>query len=143
VLYVDPAKLAQFVNAVTEGNAESARMIAAKFPWGDYRSVIDIGCVAGGLLVQIALAHEHMTGGGFDLAPLGPVFDAYVVSFGLGARLSFTADDFFADALPPADVLVMAHILPDWGLAEKHLLLRKAYDALPQGGALIVCDAIV
>jgi O-methyltransferase domain/Dimerisation domain len=143
VLYADPVKLAQFVRAMTEGNTESARMIAAKFPWGDYHSVIDIGCAAGALLVQIALAHEHITGGGFDLFALGPIFDAYVAGFGLGARLSFTAGDFFTDALPPADVLVMGHILHDWGLAEKHLLLRKAYDALPQGGALVVYDAII
>jgi SAM-dependent methyltransferase len=114
-----------------------------KFPWVDYRSVIDIGCAGGALLVQVALAHEHITGGGFDLAPLRPIFDAYVADFGLGARLSFTAGDFFADALPPVDVLVMGHILHGFDLTQKHLLLRKAYDALPQGGALIVYDRMI
>jgi hypothetical protein len=42
-----------------------------------------------------------------------------------------------------ADVLVMGHILHDWDLAEKRMLLRKAYEALPEGGALIVYDAII
>ena len=37
----------------------------------------------------------------------------------------------------------MGHILHDWDLDEKRLLLRKAYDALPDGGALIVYDAII
>jgi O-methyltransferase domain len=58
-------------------------------------------------------------------------------------RLSFTAGDFFTDSLPQADVLVMGHILHDWNLDEKRLLLRKAYDALPEAGALIVYDAII
>jgi hypothetical protein len=74
---------------------------------------------------------------------MGPIFDAYVARFGLGERLTFTAGDFFADPLPEADVLVMGHILHDWDLDEKRLLLRKAYDALPDGGALIVYEAII
>ena len=37
----------------------------------------------------------------------------------------------------------MGHILHDWDLDEKRVLLQKAYDALPDGGALIVYDAII
>jgi hypothetical protein len=66
-----------------------------------------------------------------------------VGNFGLGDRLSFTAGDFFADPMPEADVLVMGHILHDWDLDEKRLLLKKAYEALPDGGALIVYEAII
>jgi len=60
------------------------------------------------------------------------------------ARVGWAAaGDFFADPLPRADVLVMGHILHDWDLDEKRLLLQKAYDALAAGGALIVYDAII
>jgi O-methyltransferase domain len=38
---------------------------------------------------------------------------------------------------------VLSHILHDWDLAEKRLLLDWAYEALPKGGALIVYDAII
>jgi O-methyltransferase domain len=37
----------------------------------------------------------------------------------------------------------MGHILHDWDLAQKHMLLAKAYAALPQGGALIVYEALI
>ena len=37
----------------------------------------------------------------------------------------------------------MGHILHDWNLDEKRLLLKKAYDALPTDGALIVYEAII
>ena len=87
--------------------------------------MIDIGCAEGAVPVQVALAHEHITGGGFDLPAIEPVFDAYVARVGLSERLSFTAGDFFADPLPQADVLVMGHILHDWDLDEKRLLLRE------------------
>ncbi len=142
-LYADPDRLAQFAHAMSAVSGGAAQAIAAKFPWRDHGSVIDIGCAEGAVPVQIALAHEHITGGGFDLPPIAPIFDAHVAGFGLGERLSFTSGDFFADPLPDADVLVMGHILHDWDLDEKHMLLKKAYDALPDGGALIVYEAII
>ncbi len=142
-LYADPVRTAQYARGMTGINADSARAIAAKFPWQDYRSVIDIGCAEGSMSVQIALAHEHITGGGFDLPALRSIFDTYVASFELGERLSFTAGDFFADPLPEADVLVMGHVLHGWDISAKRLLLQKAYDALPEGGALIAYDTII
>jgi precorrin-6B methylase 2 len=142
-LYADPARLAQFARAMSSTSGGAAQAIAAKFPWQDHKSVIDIGCAEGAVPVQIALAHEHITGGGFDLPQIAPIFDDYVARFGLGDRLSFTAGDFFADPLPNADVLVMGHILHDWNLDEKRVLLKKAYDALSDGGALIVYEAII
>jgi hypothetical protein len=142
-LYADPDRLAQFARAMSAISGGAGQAIAAKFAWGDHKSVVDVGCAEGMVPVQVAMAHEHVTGGGFDLPPLEPVFDAFVGNFGLSDRLSFTAGDFFADPLPQADVLVMGHILHDWGLDEKRVLLKKAYDALPDGGALIVYEAII
>ena len=142
-LYADPEKLAQFTGAMTGLSRATGNAIAAKFPWRDYGSVIDIGCSQGAVAVAIATAHDHLTGGGFDLPPVEPIFDSYVARFGLADRLSFTPGDFFADPLPSADVLIMGHILHDWELDQKRLLLQKAYDALPKGGALIVYEAII
>ena len=93
--------------------------------------------------VQIARAHPHISGGGFDLPAVREIFDEYAASFGLSDRLRFYPGDFFADQLPNADVFVMGHILHDWNLEEKRMLLSKAYEALPSGGALIVYEAII
>jgi precorrin-6B methylase 2 len=142
-LYADPARLAQFAHAMSAISTGAGLAIAAKFPWGDHETVVDIGCAEGAVPVQVALAHEHIGGGGFDLPPLAPIFEDFVGQFGLGDRLSFTAGDFFADPLPEADVLVMGHILHDWDLDQKRTLLEKAYEALPEGGALIVYEAII
>lgn len=93
--------------------------------------------------MQLALRHQHLAGGGFDLPVVGPIFADYVTAHELAGRLRFYPGDFFADALPPADVLIFGHILHDWSLQEKLTLLRKAYEALPNGGAVIVYDAII
>ncbi len=142
-VYADPPRLAGFLQAMTGLSMGAARVIAAKFPWADYETFADVGAAQGGLPVQVAIAHPHLKGIGFDLPPVGPHFEAYASGQGLSHRLSFQGGDFFADPLPRADVLVMGHVLHDWDLEERKLLIRKAYDALPVGGALIVYDAII
>ena len=142
-LYSDPDKLAQFASAMSGLSRASGEAIAASFPWHDYSSVIDIGCAQGAVPVAIATAHPHLTGGGFDLPHMQAIFDRYVARCGLADRLTFTAGDFFSDPLPSADVLVMGHILHDWDLHDKRMLLDKAYKALPTGGALIVYEALI
>ena len=142
-LYADPARLEGFLSAMSGLSLGAARAIAQKFPWGDYQTFFDIGGAQGGLPVQVARAHEHLRGGNFDLPEVRPVFEKYAAAHGLSDRLSFYPGDFFKDPLPSADVLVMGHILHDWDLEEKRALLRKAYEALPAGGALIVYEALI
>jgi SAM-dependent methyltransferase len=142
-LYADPRRLEGFLQAMTGISMGAAQAIAQKFPWGEYRTIIDIGTAQGALPVQVALAQEHLTGGGFDLPAIRPTFNKYVEEHGLGNRLRFYEGDFFRDPLPEADVLVMGHILHDWNLEDKNMLLQKAYDVLPSGGALIVYEALI
>jgi SAM-dependent methyltransferase len=142
-LYADPGRLKGFLEAMTGISLGAAMAIANKFPWDRYETFVDVGAGSGRAAGAVALAHGHLTGGGFDLPPVGPIFEEYVDSHGLGDRLRFYAGDFFEDPLPTADVLVMGHILHDWDLEEKKMLLGKAYEALPEGGALIVYEALI
>ena len=142
-IYSNPTMLSGFLKAMTGLSLGAAHAIAKKFPWADYKSFADIGTAQGGVAVELAWAHPHLRGIGFDLPVVRPHFDAYAAQHGLSARLSFHAGDFFAQAMPAADVLIMGHILHDWSLEKKRTLIRKAYEALPVGGALIVYDAII
>jgi hypothetical protein len=142
-LYRDPSGLKAFLQAMTGVSLGTAKVLARKFPWKRYQSFVDVGVAQGATPVQIALAHSHLSGGGYDLPDVGPIFEAYVKSFGLGDRLRFYPGNFFTDPLPSADVLIMGHILHDWPLAEKQMLIAKAYAALPPGGALLVYEALI
>ena len=142
-LFSDPARLKEFLKGMTGISMGANMTIAKQFPWSNYKTFIDIGTAQGGLAVQVALANEHITGGGFDLPVVGPVFEDYVESFGLSERLQFYPGNFFEDALPKTDVLGMGHILHDWNLEEKRRLIAKAYEAIPEGGALITYDSVI
>src|ERR1700730_8349401 len=142
-LYADPAALETLAKGMTGGTLPVARALAAKFPWQDYKTVIDIGTAQGGLPVEIALAHPQITGGGFDLPPMRPHFESYVQERRLSDRLRFFPGDFLQNPLPGADVLVFGRILHNWDLATKKMLLEKAYEALPAGGTLIVYERLI
>jgi hypothetical protein len=142
-LYADPKRLEVFLRGMTGVSIGAGAAIAQKFPWEKYQTFIDIGAAQGCVPVQVALAHQHLTGAGFDLPPVRPIFEKYIAEHGLADRVRFHDGDFFRDALPGVDVLIMGHILHDWDLETKRMLLQKAYDALPQGGALVVYEALI
>jgi hypothetical protein len=142
-LYADPRRLREFARAMTGISMGAALALTGSFPWERHQTVIDVGCAEGCVPVTIARAHGHISGGGFDLPAVAPLFDEYVSAAGLSERLKFHGGDFFADPLPRADVLIMGHILHDWDAEEKLALLEKAHAALPDGGALIVYEAII
>lgn len=142
-LYADLEGLRGFLAAMTGISVGAAIAISQKFPWDRYQTFCDVGTAQGALPVHVALQHPHLTGVGFDLPAVAPVFEDFIASFDLQDRVRFAGGDFFADPLPAADVIVMGHILHDWGLEDKLKLLRLAYDAMPVGGALIVYDAVI
>ena len=142
-LYADPARLKSFLAAMT-GISHGANMaIARKVKWDGYRTYADLGTAQGDLAVQIALANPHLSGIGLDLPEVAPIFEEYAEANGVSSRVRFQPGDFFRDPLPAADAFTMGHILHDWDLSAKKMLIAKAYTALNPGGALVVYDAII
>lgn len=142
-LYADPARLREFLSAMSGFSRGSAIAIAQKFNWAEYSTFVDVGTAQGDTAVQIARLNPHLRGSGFDLAEVGPIFEEYVETNGLADRVRFIPGSFFTDDLPKADVVVMGHILHDWDLATKRMLIAKAYAALPEGGSFIVYETII
>jgi len=142
-LYADQGKAETFAKGMTGGAVMAARAIAAKFPWRRFKTMIDVGTAQGCLPVQIAEACPHMTGRGFDLPAVRPLFDRYVREHGLSDRLQFHAGDFLKDPLPGADVLILGRVLHNWDLPTRRMLLRKAYDAIPFGGAVLIYERLI
>jgi hypothetical protein len=142
-LYKDHSRLKEFCKAMTGVSLGAAHAIAAKFPWRNYKTFLDVGTTQGALPVTVAKAHGHLRGVGMDLPVVEPIFQEYVGAAGLGDRLSFAVCDFFKQDLPKAEVIVMGHILHDWNLEQKKMLIAKAYKSLPKGGALVIYEALI
>jgi O-methyltransferase domain/Dimerisation domain len=143
LLYANPERLRSFLRAMTGISHGANLAIAKKFPWASYKSAVDVGTAQGDLISQVALANRHIAGIGFDLPEVGPIFEDYVVANNLSGRVAFRPGSFWDSPIPPADVVMMGHILHDWNLDQKKILIRKAYDALPSGGALLIYESII
>lgn len=142
-LYADPARLASFLWAMTGLSHTANQAIARTLPWNDYATFADVGTAQGDLAVQIALAQPQLSGVGFDLDVVRPIFEAYLAQQRVAKRVQFQPGDFFKQSLPKADVLLMGHILHEWDLPAKRLLIQKAYDALPAGGMFVVYEGLI
>lgn len=142
-IYADPARLKVFLTAMS-GLSRSANLaIAKKAPWSKYSTYADVGTAQGDLAIQIALANPHLNGIGFDLPDVAPVFEEYAEANGVSDRVRFQPGDFLSQPLPNVDVITMGHILHDWDLDTKKMLVGKAYEAIRPGGALVVYDSII
>jgi hypothetical protein len=141
-LYSDPDSLREFLSGMTGITTGEATLIAARFPWGRYRTFVDVGSAQGALPVRVALTQPHLTGASFDLPAVGPIFEEYVASFGLSDRLRFLPGNMNNGPLPRADVICFGHLLHGYGEPKRRELIAKAYEAAEPGGALLVYDAM-
>ena len=142
-LYSKPERLEQFMDAMSGISAGNFQAFAEKFDFSRYRTLCDIGGATGQLSSIVARKHSHMTCISADLPEATRIAERKIAAAGLSDRVSARPLDFFADPLPKADVITMGMILHDWNLEKKHLLIRKAYDALPEGGAFVVIENLI
>ena len=142
-VYADPEKLREFVSAMGGVQMGNFMVFAKNFDFSKYKTLCDIGGSGGLLSAQIALNNPHMNCTSFDLPPVEPIAKENIKNMELQNRVKIESGDYFTADFPNADVITMGNILHDWGKADKKMLIRKAYDALPKGGALVVIENII
>jgi SAM-dependent methyltransferase len=142
-LYSDPDRLEQFMNAMAGISLGPFSALAEKFDFSKYKTLCDVGGATGQLSIIVANRHPGMHCTSFDLPVVEPIAKRTIEAAGLSDRVTAVGGDFFADPLPSADVITMGLILHDWNLEGKMRLIRAAYDALPEGGALIVIENLI
>jgi cyclopropane fatty-acyl-phospholipid synthase-like methyltransferase len=142
-LYQDPARLEQFLDAMTGASLGNFTAFAEKFDFSGYQTLADIGGATGQLASIVAARRPHLTCQSCDLPPVKPIAERRIAARGLQKRVTAVALDFLKEEMPKADVLTMGMILHDWNLEIKKMLIAKAYRALPEGGALVAIENII
>ena len=142
-LYADPRRLEVFVAAMAGIQQGNFAALAETFDFSQYRSMCDIGGASGALAMAVARRHPKLTCISFDLPPVTEVARRALAAQGMSDRVVLQSGSFFDDPLPRADVVTMGNILHDWGLDTKKMLIRKAYEALPEGGCLIAIENVI
>ncbi len=142
-LYANEEKLREFIHAM--GGIQMGNFIAfsKQFDFSNYNTHCDIGGSGGNLSIHIAKNNPHMNCISIDLPPVCPIAEENIKMMGLESQVSAKSGDFFEEEFPKADLITMGNILHDWGTEDKKMLMKKAYDALPQGGAFVVIENII
>jgi cyclopropane fatty-acyl-phospholipid synthase-like methyltransferase len=142
-LYADPARLEQFMDAMSGISMGNFTAFAEKFDFSRYKTLADIGGATGQLSSIVAARHPQMQCRTCDLAVVQPIAERRLRQRNLGGRVVAETIDFFTDEFPKADIITMGMILHDWNLENKKMLIAKAYRALPAGGALVAIENII
>src|ERR1700694_4956340 len=141
-LYGNPAGLERFMQALGVSFGDF-HVLAERFDFARYHTICDVGGATGQLCMTLAGRFSHLRCTSYDLPVVAPIAARSIAAAGLSDRVTVASGDFFADALPQADVITMGHILHDWNLDRKMQLIRAAYDALPDGGAFILIEHLI
>jgi hypothetical protein len=142
-LYRDPARLEQFMAAMSGVSRRNFVALAERFDFRPYATLCDVGGAAADLSCAVAARHPQLRCTSFDLPVVEPIARAAIARRGLADRVTTAAGDFFGDPLPRADVVTMGMILHDWNLEKKRHLIRAAFDALPSGGVFIAVEHLI
>ena len=143
VLSSDEKRLREYISAMGGFQMENFMTFARNFDFSNYHSLCDIGGAGGNLATQVAASHPHMECMTFDLPVVSAIARENIKRLDFTPRVKVVEGDFETDEFPKADVITMGLILHQLGTESKASLIRKAYDALPEGGALVVIENII
>lgn len=142
-LYEEPKRLETFMDAMHGQSYLNFERLAQKFPFDHYQTLADIGGANALLTRLIARENAGIQCSSYDLPVVTEIATRKIAEAGLSDRIEARTIDFFNQPLPKADLITMGMILHDWNLQQKKMLVQKAYDALPEGGAFIIIEALI
>ena len=121
----------------------SSPRVAAAFDLSRFRRLVDLGGATGHLAMAVCERYPDLTAAVFDLPQVVPYAREHLQHSPAAARLEAIPGDFFLDELPPADLYALGRILHDWPQVKIESLLRKIFDRLPAGGALLIAEKLL
>ncbi|MGK0296068.1 MAG: hypothetical protein ACI884_002243 [Ulvibacter sp.] len=142
-LYSDADRLKEFIHAMSGFQMGNFMALAQSFDFSKHKTLVDIGGSAGMLSIMVAKHQGHMNCTSWDLPPVAPIANEVIQQFQMHDRVKTDSGDFFKDEFPNADIVTMGNILHDWDEETKLMLIKNAYNALPEGGVLIAIENVI
>jgi 3-hydroxy-5-methyl-1-naphthoate 3-O-methyltransferase len=139
----DPKMLALFWDAMHSLSTMTARALARSFDFSRYRRLLDIGGGSGAFDIELCGRYGELAATVFDLPHVALIAEKNVARAGLDARIGTTGGDFFGAFPAGYDLHLFSMILHDWDVAKNKTLLRRSYDALATGGAVVISELLV
>jgi ubiquinone/menaquinone biosynthesis C-methylase UbiE len=115
--------------------------LAAAVPLEGVRKIIDIGGGSGAISIALCRANPSLNAVVIDREQVLAKTAEHIAKAGLTDRIATHPANFFSDPLPEGcDAAVIANLLHDFSIERASEILRRAAEALPSGGRLLVLD---
>jgi 3-hydroxy-5-methyl-1-naphthoate 3-O-methyltransferase len=141
----DPALLEGFWEAMYSLSITTPWTLASDIDLSDMKRLLDVG--GGGAANDITLCgrYPELHATVFDLPHVCVLTRSKIEAVGLSDRITVVEGDFFNDPTLPTgyDVILLSKILLDWPEADCRLIIGKCFNALPDGGRIIIADLFV
>lgn len=138
---VEAARVRDYTALMAASQPMVAEEVLAAYRFDRHRCILDVGGGSGAFLAAVARAAPRSALMLFDLPAVAEVARERLAAAGLGARCTIHGGDFTRDALPPgADLVTLVRILHDHDDAIAQDLLRRAREALPADGRILVAE---
>lgn len=121
----------------------SSPHVVGAFNLSGYHRLVDLGGATGHLAIAACRRYSHLQATVFDLPDAMPLARTTIDGSGVADRIELVPGDFFQDQLPEGDLYALGRILHDWNEEKILRLLRKIYDRLPEGGALLIAEKLI
>ena len=110
---------------------------------GGFTTLVDLGGATGHLAVAACRRWPGLRAVLFDLPEAVPLARELIAASPVADRVSVVEGDFFTAELPRGDLYALGRIIHDWNEEKSRQLLRRVYDALPPGGAVLLAEKLL
>jgi hypothetical protein len=141
-LLTDAEAARAFDAAMASLTATTSQAVVAKYDFGGFDRIVDVGGGSGALLTAILGKFPKPRGVSFDLPRATERAHATLDKAGLGGRAEAVGGDFFA-SVPAGDCYTLKMILHDWDDDKSRAILRTLRKSIASGGRLCVIEAVV
>lgn len=121
----------------------SSPHVVSAFDLSRFSHLVDLGGATGHLASAACELYSNMQATVFDLPEAIPLAREILDQTRVAHRVATLAGDFFTDPLPAADLYAVGRILHDWSQEKCQRLLTRMYEALPQGGAVLIAEKML
>ena len=110
---------------------------------GSARTLLDVGGGTGLYSIAFLQKSPGLRATVWDRPEVLKVTAELAAAHGVADRLECRPGDMFADAVPPADVVLLSNVLHDWDVPECRKIISRSAAALPHGGRLLIHDVFL
>ena len=133
-LYADPARLEQFIGAMTGVSRPTSQPSPKSSTSQPYKTLLrTLAARPDSCSCIVASRHAHLSCRSCDLPVVKPIAERHIRERAAGRSRAGARRRLLARRTPKADLITMGMILHDWNLDSKKMLIAKAYRAAAQG----------